>query len=50
MALGRSTRVNLLIGNGHFLSHFYALCLPPLFIAWQRPSTSASPSSAWRWR
>ena len=35
MALGRTTRVNLLISNGHFLSHFYALCLPPLFIAWQ---------------
>ena len=34
MALSRSTRVNLLIGNGHFLSHFYALCLPPLFVAW----------------
>jgi predicted MFS family arabinose efflux permease len=35
MALSRSSRVNLLIGNGHFLSHFYGLCLPPLFIAWQ---------------
>src|SRR6185437_12509205 len=35
MALRRSTRVNLLIGNGHFLSHFYVLCLPPLFLAWQ---------------
>lgn len=35
MALSRSTRVNLLIGNGHFLSHFYSLCLPPLFLAWQ---------------
>lgn len=35
MALSRSTRVNLLIGNGHFLSHFYALCLPPLFVAWE---------------
>lgn len=34
MALSRSNRVNLLIGNGHFLSHFYALCLPPLFVAW----------------
>ena len=29
MALSRTTRVNLLLGNGHFLSHFYALCLPP---------------------
>ncbi|HUD60588.1 MAG TPA: MFS transporter [Acetobacteraceae bacterium] len=35
MALGRSTRVNLLISNGHFLSHFYVLCLPPVFLAWQ---------------
>ena len=35
MALSRTTRVNLLIGNGHFLSHFYALCLPPMFLAWQ---------------
>ena len=34
-ALGRDTRVNLLLGSGHFLSHFYQLCLPPLFIAWQ---------------
>src|ERR1039458_4865841 len=36
MPLSRSTRVNLLIGNGHFLSHFYVLCLPPLFLAWRR--------------
>ncbi len=36
MAVSRSTRVNLLISNGHFLSHFYVLTLPPLFIAWQR--------------
>ncbi|WP_428486421.1 MFS transporter [Rhodopila sp.] len=35
MALSRSTRVNILIGNGHFLSHFYILCLPPMFIVWQ---------------
>ena len=35
MALSRTTRVNLLIGNGHFLSHFYSLCLPPLFLVWQ---------------
>lgn len=35
MALSRSSRVNILIGNGHFLSHFYQLCLPPLFLAWQ---------------
>ena len=32
----RETRVNLLISMGHFLSHFYSLCLPPLFIIWQR--------------
>ena len=36
MAFSRTTRVNFLIGNGHFLSHFYVLCLPPMFIAWQR--------------
>jgi MFS transporter, FSR family, fosmidomycin resistance protein len=36
MALSRTTRVNVLIGNGHFLSHFYVLCLPPLFIPWQK--------------
>jgi MFS family permease len=35
MALGRSSRVNLLIGTAHFLSHFYMLCLPPMFLAWQ---------------
>jgi predicted MFS family arabinose efflux permease len=34
-SFGRDTRVNLLLGAGHFLSHFYQLCLPPLFIAWQ---------------
>ncbi len=31
----RDGRVNLLISMGHFLSHFYQLCLPPLFIVWQ---------------
>ena len=36
MAVSRTTRVNLLISNGHFLSHFYMLTLPPMFIAWQR--------------
>jgi hypothetical protein len=35
-AFGRDARVNALLGAGHFLSHFYQLCLPPLFIAWQR--------------
>ena len=34
--ISRETRVNLLIGTGHFLSHFYQLCLPPLFLIWQR--------------
>jgi MFS transporter, FSR family, fosmidomycin resistance protein len=33
---GRDARVNVLLGAGHFLSHFYGLCLPPLFIAWQK--------------
>jgi len=35
MALSRTTRVNFLISNGHFLSHFYVLCLPPMFLAWR---------------
>jgi predicted MFS family arabinose efflux permease len=35
MAVSPTTRVNLLISNGHFLSHFYVLTLSPLFIAWQ---------------
>ncbi len=33
--ISRSARVNLLIGTGHFLSHFYLLIIPPLFLAWQ---------------
>jgi MFS transporter, FSR family, fosmidomycin resistance protein len=33
---GRDSRVNALLGAGHFLSHYYQLCLPPLFIAWQQ--------------
>ncbi len=36
LTFGRDSRVNLLLGAGHFLSHFYQLCLPPLFIAWQQ--------------
>jgi MFS transporter, FSR family, fosmidomycin resistance protein len=36
VTFGRDARVNLLLGSGHFLSHFYQLCLPPMFIAWQR--------------
>src|ERR1700740_3220535 len=35
-ALGRDARVTALLGAGHFLSHFYQLCPPPLFIAWQK--------------
>ncbi len=31
----RDARVIALIGTGHFLSHFYLLCLPPLFLTWQ---------------
>ena len=31
----RVVRVNMLIGTGHFLSHFYMLILPPMFLAWQ---------------
>jgi MFS family permease len=34
-AFGRDARVNALIGSGHFLSHYYQLCLPPMFIVWQ---------------
>src|SRR5437868_10534601 len=33
---GRDIRVNALICSGHFLSHYYQLCLPPLFIVWQQ--------------
>jgi MFS family permease len=28
-------RILALIGTGHFLSHFYMLCLPPLFLVWR---------------
>lgn len=34
--ISSSARVNLLIGTGHFLSHFYMLILPPLFLVWAR--------------
>jgi len=40
-AFGRDARVNALIGSGHFLSHYYQLCLPPMFIAW-RPAFGVS--------
>src|SRR5215467_7113113 len=36
LTFGREARVNALLGAGHFMSHFYQLCLPPLFIAWQK--------------
>lgn len=36
MTLSPTTRVSLLISNGHFLSHFYVLCLPPMFLVWQK--------------
>jgi predicted MFS family arabinose efflux permease len=32
----RDYRICALIGTGHFLSHFYMLCLPPLFLAWRQ--------------
>src|SRR6202789_2871575 len=35
MALSRTTRVNMLISNGHFLSHFYVLCIPTMFLTWK---------------
>jgi predicted MFS family arabinose efflux permease len=35
MAFSRTTRVNLLISNGHFLSHFYVLCMPTMFLTWK---------------
>jgi FSR family fosmidomycin resistance protein-like MFS transporter len=33
---GQDTRIIALIGTGHFLSHFYMLCLPPLFLVWRQ--------------
>src|SRR6516162_9144743 len=35
ITLSPSTRVNAVIGTGHFLSHYYQLCLPPMFLVWQ---------------
>jgi len=32
---GQDARIIALIGTGHFLSHFYMLCLPPLFLFWR---------------
>jgi MFS family permease len=32
---GRDARIIALIGTGHFLSHFYVLSLPPLFLLWR---------------
>jgi MFS family permease len=38
-AVNRSARTTdhiiALIGTGHFLSHFYMICLPPLFVLWR---------------
>jgi len=34
--ISRYAKDNLLIGTGHFLSHFYQLCLPTLFVVLQR--------------
>lgn len=34
--MAREFRVNLLISMGHSLSHFYILCLPPMFLVWQQ--------------
>ena len=31
----RNLRIIALIGTGHFLSHFYMLVLPPLFLVWR---------------
>ena len=31
----RNLRIIALIGTGHFLSHFYMLVLPPLFLLWR---------------
>ncbi|WP_211844757.1 MFS transporter [Neoroseomonas eburnea] len=31
----QDARIIALIGTGHFLSHFYMLCLPPLFLFWR---------------
>lgn len=32
---GQDARIIALIGTGHFLSHFYMLSLPPLFLLWR---------------
>ena len=36
ISTGRDARIIALIGTGHFLSHFYMLCLPPLFLVWRQ--------------
>jgi len=35
-SFGHDARVNTLICCGHTLSHFYILCLPTMFLAWQK--------------
>jgi hypothetical protein len=46
--ISRDNRVNMLIGTGHFLSHFYGLCLPPMFLFWQGAFQVSYAHSAWR--
>jgi len=48
--LGKDARVNALIGSGHFLSHYYQLCLPPMFLAWQQAFGATFAELACRWR
>ncbi len=47
MALSRTTRVNLLLGNGHFLSHFYcsvpAAAVPGVAVGVRRELRGARP-------
>ena len=40
----RDARIVALIGTGHFLSHFYMLCLPPLFLCGGRNSACPTPT------
>jgi MFS family permease len=35
-SFGHDARVNALLCSGHTLSHFYILCLPTMFLAWQK--------------
>jgi MFS family permease len=53
-AFGRDARVNALLGAGHFcrisINSACQLCLPPLFIAWQRTFDVSFAQLVWRWR